>query len=124
MFQLTPVAAHQPLTRRLTQIYEQLTDLFQSHAPNVLAIETLFFAKKAVAEMKPVTAFTGKPMRSAGFVVLKAPDVPSVLVELGYLSSREDEQQLTSPAWREKTATAMARAVQKYFAQQLAATTP
>ena len=74
--------------------------------------------------MKPVTPFTGKPMRSAGFVVLKAPDVPSVLVELGYLSSRQDEKQLNDPAWRERVAKAMARAIEKFFSRQLAANSP
>ncbi len=39
--------AHQPLTRRLTQIHEQLTELFKIHTPTVLAIETLFFQKNA-----------------------------------------------------------------------------
>jgi N-acetylmuramoyl-L-alanine amidase len=85
---------------------------------------SMVFAKKAVAEMAPVTAFTGKPMRSAGFMVLKAADVPSVLIELGFLSSRQDESQLTSPEWQKKVATAMGRAIEKYFATQLAATTP
>ena len=47
-------------------------------------------------------------MRSAGFMVLKAADVPSVLIELGFLSSKEDERQLTSPAWQEKVAAALA----------------
>jgi N-acetylmuramoyl-L-alanine amidase len=103
---------------------EQVTDILIELTQRESKIHSLVFAKKAVAEMKPVTAFTGKPMRSAGFVVLKAPDVPSVLVELGYLSSREDERQLTSPAWQEKVAAALARAIEKYFAQQLAATTP
>lgn len=71
--------------------------------------------------MKTVTEFTGKPMRSAGSVVLKAPDVPSVLIELGYLSSREDVKQLTSVEWQKRVADAMTRAVDKYFATQLAA---
>jgi len=60
-----------------------LIDLVQRESKN----HSLLFAKKAVAEMRSATGFTGKPMRSAGFVVLKAPDVPSVLIELGYLSS-------------------------------------
>ena len=85
---------------------------------------SMFFAKKAVGEMKAVTTFTGKPMRSAGFVVLKAPDVPSVLLELGYLSSKQDEKQLTSPEWRNNVASAMAMAVEKYFAQQVASKAP
>lgn len=93
-----------------------LIDLVQRESKN----HSLFFARKAVTEMKTATGFTGKPMRSAGFVVLKAPDVPSVLVELGYLSSKQDEQQLTSPKWRASVAAAMARAVGKYFDQQVA----
>ncbi len=93
-----------------------LIDLVQRESKN----HSLFFARKAVAEMKTATSFTGKPMRSAGFVVLKAPDVPSVLVELGYLSSKQDEQQLTSPKWRASVAAAMARAVGKYFDQKVA----
>ena len=40
------------------------------------------------------------PLKSAGFKVLKAPDVPSVLVELGYVSNQDDLKQLTSDAWR------------------------
>jgi len=103
---------------------EEVTDILIDLVQRESKTRSLVFAKKAVAEMKPVTAFTGKPMRSAGFMVLKAPDVPSVLVELGYLSSRQDEAQLTSPAWQEKVARAMGRAIEKYFAQQLAAKSP
>lgn len=103
---------------------EEVTDILIDLVQRESKTHALVFAKKAVAEMKPVTDFTGKPMRSAGFVVLKAPDVPSVLVELGYLSSRHDEKQLNDPAWRERVAKAMASAVQKYFARQMAAKTP
>jgi N-acetylmuramoyl-L-alanine amidase len=98
------------------EVTDILIDLVQRESKN----HSLYFARHAVAEMKGATGFTGKPMRSAGFMVLKAPDVPSVLVELGYLSSKQDEQQLTSPKWRANVAAAMARAVDKYFSQQLA----
>mgnify|MGYP002135340590 FL=1 len=50
------------------------------------------------------------PLRSAGFRVLRAPDMPSILVELGYLSNPEDVAMLTSEAAREKLAQAMAEA--------------
>lgn len=93
-----------------------LIDLVQRESKN----HSLLFAKKAVVEMRSATGFTGKPMRSAGFVVLKAPDVPSVLIELGYLSSKTDEGQLNSPEWRDRVAKAMARAVDKYFATEVA----
>jgi N-acetylmuramoyl-L-alanine amidase len=103
---------------------EEVTDILIDLVQRESKTHALVFAKKAVAEMKPVTPFTGKPMRSAGFVVLKAPDVPSVLVELGYLSSKQDEQQLIDPAWRERVAKAMARAIEKYFSQRMAAASP
>ena len=80
----------------------------------------LIFSKKAVSQLKGVTAFTGKPMRSAAFVVLKAPDVPSVLVELGYLSSKQDEALLTSSDWHTRVAKAMAKAIDSYFAPAVA----
>ncbi len=98
------------------EITDILIDLVQRESKNY----SMFFARKAVAEMRAVTNFTGKPLRSAGFMVLKAPDVPSVLIELGYLSSKHDESQLTSPEWRSSVATAMARAVDKYFATEVA----
>ena len=103
---------------------EEVTDILIDLVQRESKTHSLMFAKKAVAEMTSVTDFTGKPMRSAGFMVLKAPDVPSVLVELGYLSSRDDERLLTSASWRKGVAQAMARAIEKYFAQQLAAKAP
>lgn len=77
--------------------------------------QAMYFSKKAVTELQPIAHFTGKPIRSAAFVVLKAPDIPSVLVELGYLSNTEDEALLNSPDWRGQMAAAMANAVDKYF---------
>ncbi|MCA3561027.1 MAG: N-acetylmuramoyl-L-alanine amidase [Aestuariivirga sp.] len=103
---------------------QEVTDILIDLAQRESKTHSLVFAKKAVAEMAPVTVFTGKPMRSAGFMVLKAADVPSVLIELGFLSSKQDESQLTSPEWQQKVAAAMGRAVEKYFATQLAAKTP
>lgn len=54
------------------------------------------------------------PIRSAGFRVLRAHDVPSVLVELGYLSNSEDEKLLRDPKWREKTASLLAAAIDSF----------
>jgi N-acetylmuramoyl-L-alanine amidase len=93
------------------QVADILINLAQRESKN----QAMFFSKKAVAELKQVTAMTGKPMRSAAFVVLKAPDVPSVLVELGYLSSSHDEKLLTSQKWLGQMAQAMTNAVENYF---------
>ena len=88
-----------------------LIDLAQRETKN----SSVFLARKLVRQLKPVTLLTGRPHRSAGFRVLKAPDVPSVLIELGYLSSRPDERLLTSADWRRKTAKAMVAAVDLFF---------
>ena len=54
------------------------------------------------------------PLKSAGFRVLKAPDVPSVLVELGYVSNKGDLEHLVSEGWRSKTVGSMAQAIDAF----------
>jgi N-acetylmuramoyl-L-alanine amidase len=82
------------------------------------------FSRGVVAEMQGATQLNRNPERSAGFVVLKAPDFPSVLVELGYLSNPKDVQSLKSPEWRARTANAMVDAVDRFFAPAHAAAAP
>ena len=72
---------------------------------------SVHFAKALAAELKNVARMHKNPLKSAGFKVLKAPDVPSVLVELGYLSNAKDEQQLLNAEWRGKAADSITRAV-------------
>lgn len=62
-----------------------------------------------------------QPHRSAAFVVLKAPDVPSVLIELGYLSNASDAAQMNTARWRNGMANAIAAAVERHFAPATAA---
>ncbi len=57
-------------------------------------------------------------LRSAGFAVLKAPDVPSVLLEMGYLSNPKEERDLREPRYRAKLMAAVKRAIDAYFAEQ------
>ena len=57
------------------------------------------------------------PLKSAGFRVLKAPDVPSVLVELGYVSNKDDLEHLVSENWRSRTVGSVAQAVDAVFRQ-------
>ena len=54
--------------------------------------------------------------RFAGFAVLKSPDMPSVLLELGYLSNPDDARNLAQPDYRAKLGKAIVRAVDRYFA--------
>jgi N-acetylmuramoyl-L-alanine amidase len=76
------------------------------------------FAGTVIDSFKGRVLLNKNPHRSAGFRVLKAPDVPSVLVELGYLSSEKDAALLTSEDWQKKTAGALVEAVGRYFARR------
>jgi N-acetylmuramoyl-L-alanine amidase len=78
------------------------------------------FAHKLVGELKTATRLHRDPIKSAGFRVLKAPDVPSVLVELGYVSNRDDLKSLLSDSWRDRTADAVAEAINGYFTTHVA----
>ncbi|TVR09753.1 MAG: N-acetylmuramoyl-L-alanine amidase [Salinarimonadaceae bacterium] len=78
------------------------------------------FARYLVDEIADVARLNSNPLRQAGFRVLRAPDVPSVLIELGYLSSSQDIAMLMSEEWREETTTAMADAIGRYFTTRFA----
>ena len=54
------------------------------------------------------------PRRAAGFSVLKAPDIPSILIEVGYLSSKEDRDHITDPAWRATAVDAIRQAIESW----------
>ena len=79
-------------------------------------------ARTLVGELKATARLHKNPVKAAGFKVLTAPDVPSVLVELGYMSTKDDLKLLTSAAWQGKTAAALAQAIETFFAQRLAGT--
>lgn len=79
------------------------------------------FARVMVESLKHKTQMINNPHRSAGFRVLKAPDVPSVLVELGYLSNPEDEKSVSDSKWQADLADEMAEAIRIYAGKQLSA---
>lgn len=90
-----------------------LIDLAQRETKNNAAK----FAQILIPELHRAGEVTQKSHRFAGFRVLKAPDVPSVLIELGYLSNRQDESVMTTNRWRKRMAQSIARAVDGYFRQ-------
>jgi N-acetylmuramoyl-L-alanine amidase len=104
------------LTAEPDDVANILVDLAQRETKTY----STMFARTAVGELKATARLHKHPMKSAGFVVLKAPDVPSVLVELGYMSTKDDLKSLTSAAWQGKTASALAQAVDTFFAPRLA----
>jgi N-acetylmuramoyl-L-alanine amidase len=69
------------------------------------------FARSLVGELSGQVELVNNPHREAGFKVLRAPDVPSVLLELGYLSNEKDEAQLLDPEWRGKAVRSIASAI-------------
>jgi N-acetylmuramoyl-L-alanine amidase len=73
------------------------------------------FAKTLVDDMRGKIALNGNPWRRASFKVLKAPEVPSVLLELGYLSNEDDEKLFQSETWPLEEAMTVARAVEDFF---------
>ena len=94
-----------------------LLDLMQRETDNASA----HVAVRIVASLGRATRLIGNPNRSADFFVLRAPDVPSVLLELGYLSNREDEKLLSSPKWQAKVADALTAAIVAHFANRATA---
>lgn len=75
---------------------------------------SLSFAEKVIQNLKGEVGLINNPHRFAGFQVLRAPDVPSVLIEIGYLSNSEDEKLISSPEWRKKLADRIALAIKAY----------
>ncbi len=73
------------------------------------------FARNLVESLGGSVRMHRIPLRSAGFRVLTAPDVPSVLIELGYMSSQKDIELLTSDAWRTGAAASVQAAVRFYL---------
>jgi N-acetylmuramoyl-L-alanine amidase len=110
------VIAGVDLTSEPGDVADILIDLAQRETKTFSAQ----FARTLVGEIKTVARLHKNPLKSAGFKVLKAADVPSVLVELGYVSNRLDLKQLTSDAWRSRTADSIAQAVDTFFTTRIA----
>lgn len=101
------------LSNEAPEVANILIDLAQRETMNLSAV----YAGKAVNDLGHEVKLLSNTHRFAGFAVLKAPDVPSVLVELGYLSNPKEEQLLKTDSYRAKLATALARATESYFDQ-------
>lgn len=103
------------------EVQDILLNLAQRETKN----KSAFFAEKVVNELKktPVISLLSQDIhRFAGFAVLKAPDVPSVLMEMGFLSNKYEEKNLRSNSYREKMAQAIVKAIEEYFPEEHKAT--
>lgn len=79
---------------------------------------SLSFAEKVIGALQGEVNLINNPHRFAGFQVLRAPDVPSVLIEIGYLSNAEDEKLISNPQWRRKLADRIATAIKAFEMQK------
>ena len=104
------------LTEEPTEVADILIDLAQRETRTF----SNRFARLLMGEMKRTVRMHKRPLKSAGFRVLKAPDIPSVLVELGYVSNKGDLEHLVSESWRSRTVGSMAQAIDAFFAKRLA----
>jgi len=81
---------------------------------------TSVFVKSVIEHMGESTNLKDNPDRTAAFVVIKSAKVPSILVELGYVTNEEDAELLKSEAWRDKVSASIVTAIDNYFSHQLA----
>jgi N-acetylmuramoyl-L-alanine amidase len=101
-----------PWPREPREVSDVLIDLERRQTDNA----SLEFARDVVTAMGREVALLDNPQRSAAFAVLTAPDIPSVLVELGCLSNPAEEHRLEQPAYRRLLARGLAHAIEAYFA--------
>ena len=104
------------LSSEPNEIADILIDLAQRETRSF----TTHFARALVGDLKNAIRLHKQPLRSAGFRVLKAPDVPSVLIELGFVSNRADFKELMSETWRARAADSITHAVNDYFSRRMA----
>jgi N-acetylmuramoyl-L-alanine amidase len=104
------------LTEEPTEVADILIDLAQRETRTF----SNHFARLLMGEMKNTVRMHKRPLKSAGFRVLKAPDVPSVLIELGYVSNKGDLEHLTSESWRSHTVASIGQAIDVFLAKRLA----
>ncbi|HTI86099.1 MAG TPA: N-acetylmuramoyl-L-alanine amidase [Alphaproteobacteria bacterium] len=102
------------LSNENPEVANILIDLAQRETMNYSAR----FAVSLVHELDRAAKININPHRYAGFAVLKAPDVPSVLIELGYLSNLQDEKALRDSKQRKRVAAAIVKACDRFFAEK------
>ena len=81
---------------------------------------TSIFARSVIEGMGASTALRNEPDQQAGFRVLKTAQFPSVLIELAYVTNKQDAENLQSDSWRDKVSDSIMTAIDKYFSNQMA----
>jgi len=114
---MSDIIAGVDLTGENSPVASILIDLAQRDTMN----RSVRFAETVVGALPTATMLLPLfPHRSAGFAVLKGPDIPAVLIELGYLTNPKDEAEMATEAWRNGVARAISSAVDTHFAPEIA----
>ena len=100
-----------PITNGKDAVEPILVDLAQNNTMR----ESFRFAETLLKDIQAVHLLKYFSYRQANFIVLRAPKVPSVLVEMAYITNKEDERLLNSSDFQEKMAKTIASSVKKYF---------
>lgn len=90
-----------------------LLDLSQTHTISV----SLEMGREILSKLSNITQLHGKRVEQAAFVVLKSPDIPSLLVETGYITNPVQEQKLNDPVYQRQLADTIMKGVMAYFSQ-------
>ena len=93
------------------EVADILFDLARRETKNL----SIRFARTLIGDIRSKLTLNKSPWRRASFLVLKAPDVPSVLFELGYISNEKDQELLISEEWQQETARLTAGAIERFL---------
>jgi len=99
----------------LAEYQQEVSDILIDLAKTDTMNKSSQYADNVVGEMKKKIYLVPNAHRFAGFVVLKSPNIPSVLLEMGYLSNREEEKQMWQKSYRNKLSQALVNAVNQFF---------
>ena len=99
----------------MPQMAPEVVDILLDLMRREMRVQSYMAAQSIVHQLEPSVALRRFPVRQADFFVLQAPDVPSVLIELGFLSNEGDIANLMQSDWRDRTAEAIARGISTYF---------
>jgi N-acetylmuramoyl-L-alanine amidase len=96
---------------------QQLASVLLDLSTTAQINDSMKLAKSVLGEIGHINRLHKAQVEQAGFAVLKAPDIPSILVETAFISNPEEEAKLTDEVYQDKMADALMRGIQKYLAK-------
>ncbi|WP_319519546.1 N-acetylmuramoyl-L-alanine amidase [uncultured Martelella sp.] len=93
---------------------EEVTDILLDLTRRETQSFSISLADTVVSSFEGQIGLINNPHRFAGFMVLRAPDIPSILLEIGFLSNPEDEKRMLDPEWRDRLVDRLVEAVRRY----------